>query len=97
MFMRPLGGTPPPPHPSEVGGVNNKKAGSEHLGLPIFKDASEACGIATREQGDVGTGYTWNFVCTSGPRRGSGPRSPGRPPYQASFAFVSSSILPLSA
>merc|ERR1719362_2163625 len=25
-----------------VGGVNSKKAGSEHLGLPIFKDASEA-------------------------------------------------------
>merc|ERR1719183_1935237 len=25
-----------------VGGVNSKKAGSEHLGLPVFKDASEA-------------------------------------------------------
>jgi len=25
-----------------VGGVNSKKAGSEHLGLPIFKNASEA-------------------------------------------------------
>merc|ERR550532_3530994 len=25
-----------------VGGVNNKKAGSEHLGLPVFADASEA-------------------------------------------------------
>jgi len=25
-----------------VGGVNKKKAGTEHLGLPIFKDASEA-------------------------------------------------------
>merc|ERR1719245_822460 len=25
-----------------VGGVNSKKAGTEHLGLPIFKNASEA-------------------------------------------------------
>jgi len=25
-----------------VGGVNSKKAGTEHLGLPIFKDATEA-------------------------------------------------------
>jgi succinyl-CoA synthetase alpha subunit len=25
-----------------VGGVNAKKAGSEHLGLPIFKNATEA-------------------------------------------------------
>jgi len=25
-----------------VGGVNKKKAGTEHMGLPIFKDASEA-------------------------------------------------------
>merc|ERR1719461_2414015 len=25
-----------------VGGVNSKKAGTEHLGLPVFKDASEA-------------------------------------------------------
>jgi succinyl-CoA synthetase alpha subunit len=25
-----------------VGGVNPKKAGSQHLGLPVFKDCSEA-------------------------------------------------------